>query len=181
MSVEYRPRDPIPPGDDVVLRAGSGAVDILVQRAIVNAPDYEQLLRDGHVRSIFTMSVHVPRGDLPTTEDLLADPFYLRYRAYLEAPSAGLVDLAFVEIVATTPVTAGGMPSALDLCHYDIVIEADGEQQLRERIEIVVWGSPAMRVDLLDDDRVGKDTGSMKTFSVDLTRLPSSGHGTVRI
>ena len=38
-----------------------------------------------------------------------------------------------------------------------------------------------MRVDLLDDDRVGKDTGSMKTFSVDLTRLPSSGHGTVRI
>ena len=138
MSVEYRPRDPIPPGDDVVLRAGSGAVDILVQRAIVNAPDYEQLLRDGHVRSIFTMSVHVPRGDLPAAEDLLADPFYLRYRAYLEAPSAGLVDLAFVEIVATTPVTAGGMPSALDLCHYDIVIEADGEQQLRERIEIVV-------------------------------------------
>lgn len=75
MAIEFRSDDPIRPDDDVVIRAGSGDVHILVQRAIDNAGDYEQLLHDGFVRSVFTISVHVPRGELSTPKEVLADAF----------------------------------------------------------------------------------------------------------
>lgn len=38
-----------------------------------------------------------------------------------------------MQIVATTPVSPGEEPSALDLCHYDIVIVAETEE-LQERV-----------------------------------------------
>lgn len=137
MAVEFRPNDPIRPKDDVVLRAGAGEVDNLVQRAIDNAADYDELFTAGVVRSRYTISVHVPRGALPTAEDVTADSFYGRYKSYIEAEASNLLELEFVQIVATTIVMPGEEPSNLDLCHYDIVIAAVSREQLLERIAIV--------------------------------------------
>lgn len=81
MAVVFRPNDPIRREDDLVLRAGARDVDNLVQRALDNAADYDQLLSDGVVRSRSTISVHVPRGELANAEQVKREPFYLRYGA----------------------------------------------------------------------------------------------------
>lgn len=147
MTIEYRPNDPIREDDDVILRGGSGAVDILVTRALDNAPDYEEMRLAGVVRSCYTISVHVPRGTLATPQDIKEHAFYRRYGAVIEA-DAGNLGFDFVQIVATTPVSPDGEPpSDLDLCHYDIVVEAADEDQLRERIALIrdrftLWRRP---------------------------------------
>ncbi len=110
-----------------MLRAGGGSVETLAQRAVEAAPAYEPLVAAGACRSSYTISVHVPRDGRITKEDLPANAPYSQYRPYLEAPARVLLELDFLDIVATTMVTEGRL-SSIDLCHYDVVVEAKGEQ-----------------------------------------------------
>lgn len=136
MPVEFRPDDPIRPEDDIVLRAGGGS-DNLVARALEHAPDYRHLVEAGVCRTAWTISVHVPRLGRATKGDLLAAPPYVRYRPYLQADAAALLRLGFAQIVATTLVVAGVEPSPVELCHYDVVVEAVNETELRTRITAI--------------------------------------------
>lgn len=134
MPVEYRPDDPVRTEDDIVLRAGGGSVDNLVAKAIENAPDYTDLVAAGHVRSRYTISVHIPREDRASLEDILKEVPYILYRPYLEATANDLLAIPGVDIVATTLVRPGHPVSDVDLCHYDVVIEAADEDDLRSTI-----------------------------------------------
>lgn len=133
--IRLRPNDPIRPDDDLVIRAGGGSVEALLDRALLNAEEYQPLVDAGHLRSPYTVSVNVPREGVATLEELLAAPPYVNYKPYLDAPAMVLLNLGYVEIVATTPVVDELTPA--DLCHYDVVVEAHDEQQLRERLTIL--------------------------------------------
>jgi hypothetical protein len=135
--IEFRPDDPIRPDDDIVLRAGGGAVDNLVERALEHAPDYGDLVAAGVCRSPWTISVHVPRAGRATKDELLAVPPYVHYKPYLQAEAAALLGLGFTQIIATTLVVGGVAPSQFDLCHYDVVVEAVDEAQLAGRIAAI--------------------------------------------
>ena len=91
----------------------------------------------GVCRSPWIISVHVPRLGRATKDELPAVPPYVVYRPYLQADAATLLGLGFTQIVATTLVVAGVAPSPVDLCHYDVVVEAVDEAQLRTRITAV--------------------------------------------
>jgi hypothetical protein len=135
--VVFRHDDPIRPEDDVVLRAGGGQVDNLARRALDNAPDYADLVAAGHCSSPYTISVHVPRAGRATKAMILASPGYAAYKPYLEADAAGLLALGYVQIIATTVVAGPTEPSAVDLCHYDVVVVANDEHELRERMSAI--------------------------------------------
>jgi hypothetical protein len=129
-----RPDDRVNPRDDLVLRAGGGDVDALTRSAIDNAPDYVHLVAAGHIRSAFTISVNIPRDGIAGPDEILSSPAYARYRPYLRAEARQLLALHFVQIVATTPVESGVEPGPLDLCHFDLVIDAADESELRARV-----------------------------------------------
>jgi hypothetical protein len=114
--------------------AGRGSVENLFQRALENAVDHAGLVAGGICPSPYTISVHVPRLGRATKDELLANPPYSLYRPYLEAPARSLLDLDFVQIVATTILSRETAPSSLDLSHYDLVVIADELGQLSERI-----------------------------------------------
>jgi hypothetical protein len=135
--VVFRHGDPIRPDDDVVLRAGGGQVENLVRRAVENAPDYASLVAAGYCRSPYTISVHVPRHGRATKDEILASPGYAVYKPYLEADAAELLALVYVEVVATTVVSAGVEASGVDLCHYDVVVAAGNDEELRERLAAI--------------------------------------------
>jgi len=120
-----------------VLRAGGGSVDNLVQRALENALEYTELVDQGLCPSPYTISVHVPRERRASKDDILASPQYARYGPYLEARASLLLSLGFVTVVATTIVHAEDPPTPIDLCHYDVVVEAVTPEQLRERVQRV--------------------------------------------
>lgn len=132
----HRADDPIS-DDDIVLRAGGGAVEALVEGALRNAPLYEDLWRTRLCPTPWALSVHVPRLGRASKEQLLAVPPYSRYIPSLEAEAATLLELPFVEIVATTIVMPGVASSPVDRCHYDVVIDADDEQQLAACVGVV--------------------------------------------
>lgn len=135
--IVFRPDDPVRPEDDIVLRAGGGSVENLVQRALSNAADYAELVADGTCASPYTISVHVPRQGRATKDELLANPPYSRYRPYLEVPAWSLLALDFVQVVATTILSGEDGPTLLDLCHYDVVVAADQPGELEGRIHEV--------------------------------------------
>lgn len=149
-----RPDDQVNPHDDLVLRAGGGDVEALIRSAVENARDYESLVADGRIRSAFTISVNIPRAGIADTDHILGSPAYIRYKPYLRAEARSLLELAFVEIVATTPTQDGVAPALLDLCHFDIVIEAADEAELRNRITDVralfTKAPNPLRPDILD-------------------------------
>lgn len=64
-------------------------------------------------------------------------PPYVHYRPYLQADAAALLRLRFTQIIATTLLVPGVEPSAVDRCHYDVVVEAFDEAQLRTRITAI--------------------------------------------
>ena len=134
MLLVLRPDDQVNPYDDLVLRAGGGDVDALTRSAIENARDYEHLLAAARIPSAFTISVNIPRAGIADAYDILGSPSYLRYKRYLRAEARQLLALSFVEIVATTPTEEGIEPGPLDLCHFDIVVQAADEAELRARI-----------------------------------------------
>ncbi len=134
MRLVLRLDDWVDPHDDLVLRAGGGDVDALTRSAIENARDYEHFVAAGHMRSAFTVSVNIPRHGVAGIEEILGSPAYLRYKPYLRASAWHLLELDYVEIVATTPTEEGVPPGPLDLCHFDIVIHAADESELRARI-----------------------------------------------
>ncbi len=47
-----------------------------------------------------------------------------------------LLELDFLDMVATTMVTEGRL-SSIDLCHYGVVVEANDEQELARRIQVI--------------------------------------------
>lgn len=118
-----------------MLRAGAGSVDNLVRRALENAPAYAELVVQGLCRSPYTISVHVPREHRASKDEILGSPQYARYGPYLEASALSLLELAPVTIVATTISHADDAPTLVDLCHYDVVIEAAMPEQLTQRIQ----------------------------------------------
>lgn len=134
MRLVLRPDDRVNSHDDLVLRAGGGDVDALVRSAIENARDYEHLVAAGRIRSAFTISVNIPRQGVANAEEILGSPAYIRYKPYLRAEARQLLELDYVEIVATTPTEEGVEPGPLDLCHFDVVINAANETELRTRI-----------------------------------------------
>lgn len=137
MPVVFRDDDPIRPEDDIVLRAGGGQVDILVRRALDNAPEYADLVAAGHCATPYTISVHVPREGRATKAMILASPGYAAYKPYLEAEAAELLALGYVQIIATTVAAGPTEPSAVDLCHYDVVVVATDEHELRDRMAAI--------------------------------------------
>lgn len=137
LSIRIRGNDAVRPGDDVVLRAGGGEPEALVASAIENAPAYEPLVATGRIRSAFTISVHIPRAGLADRDEILRSPLYVRYKPYLSASARSLLDLGFVDIVPTTWEVAGETASPVDRCHFDVVIEASGERELRDRVEMI--------------------------------------------
>lgn len=137
MPLRLRLDDQVNPHDDLVLRAGGGDVDALTRSAVESIRDYAHLLATGHIRSAYTISVNIPRAGLADTDDILGSPAYIRYKPYLRAVACELLELSYVEIVATTPTEDGIEPGPLDLCHFDIVVEATDESELRERIDAV--------------------------------------------
>lgn len=134
MRIELRQGDAVDPNDDIVLRAGGGSVDNLVKRALENAAYYHDLVSRGLIESPWTISVHIPREGLASKSDLLQGPPYSRYRPYLEATAGDLLQLGYVQIAATTLTVEGVAVSAVDLCHFDLVLSVRDEQQLRNRI-----------------------------------------------
>ncbi len=134
MRMVLRPDDRVDPRDDVVLRAGGGDVDALTASAIENAWDYQHLVAAGRIRSAFTVSANIPRRGVADVDDILSSPAYVRYKPYLRAEARQLLALRYVQIVATTPTEEGVEPGPLDLCHFDIVVDAANEAELRERI-----------------------------------------------
>lgn len=122
------------PEDDIVLRAGGGSVDNLFKRAVENAGYYETLVGEGLIESPWTISVHIPREGLASTAELLQGPPYSRYRPYLHAPAKRLLQTGYVQIVATTVTIDGVEASPVDLCHFDVVVSAEDEEQLKRRI-----------------------------------------------
>jgi acetylornithine deacetylase/succinyl-diaminopimelate desuccinylase-like protein len=131
--IVFRSDDPVRPDDDIVLRAGGGPVENLVQQALANAADYAGLVADGTCTSPYTIFVHVPRQGRATKHELLANPPYSLYRPYLEVPASSLLALDFVQVVATTILSGEGGPTLLDLCHYDVVVAADQPAELEDR------------------------------------------------
>jgi hypothetical protein len=134
MRLVIRLDDLVSPNDDLVLRAGGGDVDALTQSAIENARDYEPLVAAGLIKSPFTISVHIPRNGIAEYNDIIGSPAYVRYKPYLQADAGPLLALPFVDIVATTPTEDGVDPGLLDLCHFDIVLEAGSHAELRARV-----------------------------------------------
>ncbi len=134
MRLVMRFDDQVNPHDDLVLRAGGGDVDALTRSAVENARGYEHLVAAGHMRSVFTISVNIPREGVAGAEEILGSPAYIRYKPYLHAEARHLLELDFVEIVATTPTEEGVEPGPLDLCHFDIVVDAADGTELRARI-----------------------------------------------
>jgi len=134
MPLVMRFDDRVNPHDDLVLRAGGGDVDALTRSAIENARDYEHLVAAGHIRSAFTISVNIPREGVAGAEEILGSPAYVRYKPYLRAEARHLLELDYVEIVATTPTEEGVEPGPMDLCHFDIVVDAADATELRARI-----------------------------------------------
>lgn len=134
MRIEIRQDDSIRPNDDVVLRAGGGSIDNLVARALENAEYYEPLMEAGQLPSPWTISVHVPREGLAGRDDLLGGPPYSHYNPFLEADAQVLLATGCVLIIPTTITMEGEEPSAVDLCHFDLVLLAVDENQLYERI-----------------------------------------------
>lgn len=118
-----------------MLRAGGGSVDNLVQRALDNAPAYAEFAAGGLCPSPYTISVHVPREHRASKDEILTSPQYARYGPYLEAPASSLLELSPVTFVATTITHADEAPTLVDLCHYDVVIEAATPEQLTQRIQ----------------------------------------------
>lgn len=96
--------------------------------------DYEHLVAAWHIRSAFTISVNIPRAGVARAEEILGSPAYIRYKPYLRAEARHLLELDYVEIVATTPTEDGVEPGPLDLCHFDIVVDAADRTELRARI-----------------------------------------------
>lgn len=137
MRLVLRLGDPVNSHDDVVLRAGGGDVDALTRSAIDNARDYEHLVVAGHIRSSFTISVNIPRAGIADVDEILGSPAYVRYRPYLRAEARQLLALSYIQIVATTPTEDGVEPGLSDLCHFDIVIDAADEAELRVRMSEV--------------------------------------------
>lgn len=137
MQLHLRPDDQVNPHDDLVLRAGGGDVDALTRSAIENARDYGHLVASGVIRSAYTISVNIPRPGIAEAGDILGSSAYIRYKPYLRAEARKLLELSYVEVVATTPTQDGIEPGPLDLCHFDIAVEADNETELRERIAAV--------------------------------------------
>lgn len=138
MPVVLRSDDPIDPNDDVVIRAGGGSVEALVDKALETAEDYQKFVDQGLIRSPYAISVNVPRVGLASLDDLLGDVPFKRYKPYLEAPAAALLGLGWVDIVATTPVLEDGATlSRVDLTHYDVLVDAATEEELTERVTIV--------------------------------------------
>lgn len=133
MQIELR-KDPVAPDDDIVLRAGGGSVDNLFQRALENAVFYQELAQEGLIRSPWTISVHIPREGVASREDLLKGPPYSRYRPYLHTLARNLLDLGYVQLAPTTVTVEGTETSPVDLCHFDVVISAENEEQLKSRI-----------------------------------------------
>lgn len=134
MRLVIRQQDRINPHEDIVLRAGGGDVDALTRSAIENARDYEHLVAGGFIRSAFTISTNVPRAGIADVNDILGSPSYLRYKPYLRTEARHLLGLNYVQIVPTTPTEGGLEPGPLDLCHFDIVVAAANEGELRNRI-----------------------------------------------
>lgn len=112
-------------------------MDALTRSAIENARDYQHLVAEGHIRSAFTISVNIPREGVAAAEEILGSSAYIRYKPYLRAEAWQLLALNYVQIVATTPTVDGVEPGPLDLCHFDIVINASNETELRARITVV--------------------------------------------
>lgn len=109
-------------------------MDALTRSAIENARNYEHLLAAGLVRSAFTISVNIPRAGIADADDILSSPAYRRYTPYLRARAERLLELSYVQIVPTTPTEDGIEPGPLDLCHFDIVVEAVDPAELRARV-----------------------------------------------
>lgn len=74
---------------------------------------------------------------LAAPPSLLASPPYNRYKPYLETTAASLLQLPYVQIVATTIVVPGVPISPMDRCHYDVAVEAADHDQLTERLAAV--------------------------------------------
>lgn len=135
MRVRIREHDPIRPDDDVVIRAGGGSVQALVDRARLNAPDYQDLYDRGVIRSTYTISVNVPVKASPP------------WRSCSSSPRTSTTGLTSTSTPGTcwpwgiwtsrlprrVPV-AGETLTPADLCHYDVVVQAHDEQQLTARI-----------------------------------------------
>jgi hypothetical protein len=134
MRLVIRLDDQVSPHDDLVLRAGGGDIDALTQSALENARDYEPLVVEGLIKSPFTISVHIPRSGIAEYNEIIGSPAYLRYKPYLQADASSVLALSFVDIVATTPIEDSVDPGRLDLCHFDIVIEASSHAELRARV-----------------------------------------------
>lgn len=134
MSIVLRPGDQVDPRDDIVFRAGGGNVDSLTSKAIENAPQYRALVEAGAIRSAYSISMNIPRG-VADVGDILGSPGYVVYRPYLRAEAAQLLALDYIDIVATTVTEEGAAPSSVDLSHFDIVVVAADETELRDRIE----------------------------------------------
>lgn len=179
MPVEFPPDDPIRTDDDLVLRAGGGTVDNLVERALEHARDYRHLVEAGLCRSPWSISVHVPRAGRATKDELLAVAPYVHYRPYLQAEAAALLGLGFTQIIATTLVPVGVAPSPFDLCHYDVVVDAVDDIELAARIPPSERGSAAMTTQPTDVESSGDDSRPVKTFQVDLARFTTNGFGTL--
>lgn len=135
MSIVLRPGDQVDPRDDIVLRAGGGNVDSLTSKAIENAPQYRALVEVGAIRSAYSISVNIPRAGVADVDDILGSPGYVVYRPYLRAEAAQILALDYIDIVATTVTAEGAAPSSVDLSHFDIVVVAADETELRDRIE----------------------------------------------
>ncbi len=135
MSIVLRPGDQVDPRDDIVFRAGGGNVDSLTSKAIENAPQYRALAEAGAIRSAYSISVNIPRAGVADVDDILGSPGYVVYRPYLRAEAAQLLALDYIDVVATTVTEEGAAPSSVDLSHFDIVVVAADETELRDRIE----------------------------------------------
>lgn len=135
MPVVLRPGDRVNPDDDIVLRAGGGNVDSLTSKAVENAPQYQSLVAAGSLRSAYSISVNIPRAGVADADDILGSPGYVVYKPYLRAEAGQLLTLDFIDIVATTVTEEGIAPSPVDLSHFDIIVVAADESELRNRIE----------------------------------------------
>ena len=134
MNVIIRLDDGVLPGEDVVLRAGGGDPAKLTEGAIANARSYQPLVADGLLRSAYTISVHIARAGIADEATILGLPPYSLYKPYLHAKASELLELGYISIIPTTIVADGETPTPVDLCHFDIVVEATSERELLERI-----------------------------------------------
>lgn len=83
MAVEIRRGETASDDEELVIRAGGGSVEALVDQAVAHAVDYWPLVDAGVIRSPYDISVNLVRSGVATSEQLLSNVPYNQYKPYL--------------------------------------------------------------------------------------------------